>query len=148
MAEVSSTTDQIEASAFSQVKSSNIFKKRIRTMEIMTVLCYIVSACLQKNREGRGTEGSTHKKPKQKMPSSRILEGRARCSFQITGNGKQKTATSVIMLPAALMYHWGILGMHLAWMVRSQKPEMGLHVKMPTITCDRAQPPTINMLTK
>jgi hypothetical protein len=96
-------------------------------------------------RDGEKGDGA-YKKPKLKMHRSIILDGLASCRDHIAGRGKANTAISVMMLPAALMYHCGMLGMHVEGMLESQKPETGLHVKMPTNTCDRAQPPTTTML--
>ena len=50
------------------------------------------------------------------------------------GMGSRNTAISVVILPAALIYHSKGTGIHLGFRDLSQKPATGLQMKIPTRT--------------
>lgn len=67
------------------------------------------------------------------------------------GSGSTKTVTSVTILPAALIYQKGRLGMHVPGVSGSQNLWMGEHVKMTTRSCDidqRATKTNATMMTR
>lgn len=82
-------------------------------------------------KSGETGEGLT-KKPKQKIPINATFWFFFRFSLLRAGKGTTKTITSVTMLPAALIYQKGRLGMQVPGVSGSQNFSMGVQVKMTT----------------
>src|SRR5690349_23681770 len=87
----------------------------------------------------RMTEMAQVKKPRQKTPSKAIFWFLRRLSRAKAGSGTTKMVTSVTMLPAALMYQKGRLGMHVPGTWGCQNFSMGEQLKMVTRSCEMAQ---------
>lgn len=81
----------------------------------------------------------THKNPSPKTPRREYRWARGILSFHTTGMGSAKMMRSVRMLPAALAYHDGSVGMQTAPMFCFQKPSIGRQLKTETRRRTRLQ---------
>src|SRR3569833_4132763 len=95
--------------------------------------------------EMRMMEMQQVKKPRPKTARSEMRCDRSSFSRQRTRMGRQKMTKPGMMFPAALVYHCGMGGMHLALTPGSQAPGMGLQMKMTAkvLAKPQTQPSTV-----